>query len=98
MSCSKPKMPFAALGLLAEKRAAVLFTDVVMPGEIDGPKLARAALARWPSLKILLTSGHEDAVGLGHVRDFRLLVKPYRSADLARVLREAIDGDKPSRP
>ncbi len=47
----------AALRLLEAENVALLFTDIVMPGEMDGVELARTAMVRWPALKVVLTSG-----------------------------------------
>lgn len=82
----------AALKLLAEKKVDLLFTDVVMPGDVNGLELARIALARWPALKVVLTSGFVGDGLAGEAGDLRLLAKPYGMADLARILREALDG------
>lgn len=46
----------AALDVLDTEEIALLFTDIVMPGAMDGVELARAAMARWPGLKVVLTS------------------------------------------
>ncbi len=86
----------AALVVLSEKRIDLLFSDIVMPGEVDGLKLARNAIAHWPSLKVLLTTGYGDVASRGDVRGLRVLEKPYRTADLAGALREALDRDKPA--
>ena len=72
----------------------LLFSDVVMPGDMDGCALAREVMARWPGLKILLTSGFSgarlaDVEGLGP--NVRLLSKPYRKDELTRAIREALD-------
>jgi signal transduction histidine kinase/ActR/RegA family two-component response regulator len=71
----------------------LLLTDIVMPGKLDGFGLAREFLARRPEGKVLLTSGFPgsrfadiDASG----NALRLLDKPYRKQDLARVLRETL--------
>jgi PAS domain S-box-containing protein len=75
---------------------SVLFSDVVMPGEIDGLKLARISLRRWPSIRIVLTSGFPGTIygklggKLGTVAA-QLLTKPYHREDLARALRRALD-------
>jgi CheY-like chemotaxis protein len=73
---------------------SVLFSDVVMPGEIDGLELARISLLRWPSIRIVLTSGFPgtNIYGkLGTVAAAQLLTKPYHREELARALREALD-------
>ena len=72
----------------------LLFTDIVMPGKLNGRQLAEAMALRRPSLRVLFTSGYTyDALTLhGRVApDVRLLVKPYRRAELARMLRLCLD-------
>jgi PAS domain S-box-containing protein len=88
----------AALKLLADEKIDLLFTDVVMTGEVNGLELARIALARWPALKVVLTSGFTGDRPDNDAGDLRLLAKPYRVADLAQVLREVLDSSvaKPS--
>jgi len=85
--------PLAALALLEMAPVDVLFSDIVMPGGISGYELARAVLARWPAIKIVLTSGFAEnrPDGGGDSPNLRLLGKPYRRDDLARTIREAID-------
>lgn len=76
----------------------LLFTDVVMPGGISGPELARKAHELRPGLRILYTSGYaEDAVihGGSPDSDILLLPKPYRRAELARRLRQVLERDPP---
>jgi CheY-like chemotaxis protein len=80
-----------ALELLAEEKVDLLFTDVVLAGEVDGIELARTALARWPALKVILTSGFAGDRLDNEAGDLRLLTKPYRAADFAKLLREVLD-------
>jgi CheY-like chemotaxis protein len=89
--------PSTALRLLETESVDLLFTDIVTPGSIDGIALARTAAARWPSLKILLTSGFPQARrdGRAEINGFRLLSKPYKRDDLARTLREVLDDSGP---
>jgi CheY-like chemotaxis protein len=72
----------------------LLFTDVVMPDGMSGIDLAREVRLRRPDLKVLITSGHSNRTtgdsGEGEFSEFRSLVKPYSSADLAKRLREAL--------
>jgi CheY-like chemotaxis protein len=83
----------AALDLLATHKIDLLFTDVVMPGGMTGFELARSAVALYPSLKVLVTSGFPemklDVRGQAPA-GVRLLTKPYRKDDLARTLRELL--------
>jgi nitrogen-specific signal transduction histidine kinase/ActR/RegA family two-component response regulator len=71
----------------------LLFTDIVMPGGINGWELADMARRARPNLRVLLTSGYalETLTAQGHLRDGSfILTKPYRKAELARRLREAL--------
>ena len=72
----------------------LLFTDVIMPGGMNGRELAEEVAKRRPSLRVLYTSGYtEDAlVHNGRIDPgISLLNKPYRKADLARRIRETLD-------
>jgi len=72
----------------------LLFTDVVMPGGLDGRALAQAARRLRPDLKVLFTSGFTAAAASASSEDqfgSRLLSKPYRKDELARRIRAAID-------
>jgi CheY-like chemotaxis protein len=68
----------------------LLFTDVVMPGELRSPELARRAKLAQPALEVLFTSGYTDN-GIVHdgrlERGVALLSKPYSREDLARKIR-----------
>ena len=71
----------------------LLFSDVVMPGGINGAELARRARALRPDLPVLLTSAYTArALSEEHgiVDEFPLLPKPYRVTELARALRGAL--------
>jgi PAS domain S-box-containing protein len=83
-----------ALEILQRERVDLLFTDIVMPGGIDGVELARIAQERWPSLKIMLTSGFPfDRVDgqTNQLGSLLLLSKPYRRSDLAAAIRAALE-------
>lgn len=72
----------------------LLFTDVVMPGGMNGKQLADAALLRVPELKVLFTSGYtEDAIVHQGRLDpgVTLLGKPYRRAELVAKVRGVLD-------
>jgi CheY-like chemotaxis protein len=73
--------------------ADVLFTDIVMPGGINGWELAERAVEARPDLHVLLTSGYalETLSASGRLPGgVAILNKPYRKADLARRLRELL--------
>ncbi|MHC4446904.1 MAG: PAS domain S-box protein [Planctomycetota bacterium] len=72
----------------------LLFTDVVMPGGMNGPAVAAAALDLRPGLKVLYTSGYtRDAAFQGETVDeaTELLTKPYLKRDLAARVRSILD-------
>ncbi|MBL4916933.1 PAS domain-containing hybrid sensor histidine kinase/response regulator [Szabonella alba] len=73
----------------------LLFTDIIMPGGMNGRQLADQALLRDPSLRVLFTSGYSEDVIVHQGRldpDVELLSKPYRrielAAKVARILSE----------
>jgi two-component system, cell cycle sensor histidine kinase and response regulator CckA len=69
-------------------RIDLLMSDVVMPG-MRGPELAERLVARFPGLRVVLTSGYaEDAPALTGAT---FLQKPFTAAELAEKLREALD-------
>ncbi|MDB5410439.1 MAG: hybrid sensor histidine kinase/response regulator [Rhodospirillales bacterium] len=71
----------------------LLFTDVVMPGMLKSPELARKARERLPNLGVLFTSGYtENAIVHGGRLDpgVELLVKPYTREALARKVRHVL--------
>jgi signal transduction histidine kinase len=75
------------------ERIDLLFTDVIMPGSMNGRQLAIEAQKRRPGLKILFTSGYTENAIVHHGRldaGVLLLPKPYLSADLARLIRIAL--------
>jgi PAS domain S-box-containing protein len=69
----------------------MLFSDVVMPGGMDGIELAKKAAALRPDLKILLTSGFAAQAASSQPLQWRLLEKPYRKGELAQVVRKVLD-------
>ena len=75
----------------------LLFTDVVMPGELKSPELARQIRHRLPHLAILFTSGYaENSIVHGGRLDegVELLSKPYTHEALARKLRQVLDNQQ----
>ena len=68
----------------------VVFTDIQMPGSMDGLKLAAAVRDRWPPIKIVATSG-QVKLGPGDLPERgRFLPKPYSFAEIAKTFRELI--------
>ena len=73
----------------------LLFTDVIMPGPINGIQLANEVSRRRPQVKVLFTSGYAQDAMSHHGRidpGILLLSKPYRRAGLARMVRLAMEG------
>ncbi|HUZ71664.1 MAG TPA: MASE4 domain-containing protein [Stellaceae bacterium] len=84
----------AALMVLETQPIDLLFTDIVMSGGMNGYELARTALARWPAMKAVLTSGFPGGnfVTNDESAKMRLLTKPYRKEELGRTFRDVLDG------
>jgi PAS domain S-box-containing protein len=79
-----------ALGLLAEGRSVdLVFSDVVMPGDMDGLALARRIRSDYPHIPVLLTTGYAKAAS--QAKGFPILRKPYRLTNLSRAIRDAIE-------
>jgi PAS domain S-box-containing protein len=83
--------PAIALQLLASGEAIdLVFSDVVMPGEVDGLRLAQRIRKEYPDIAVLLTSGYARAANTLEA-GFPILRKPYQLATLARAVRGALD-------
>jgi CheY-like chemotaxis protein len=86
----------AALALLASGAAVdLLFTDVVMPGELDGFALAHQVRGQYPGIAVLLTSGYAKAANALDA-GFPIVRKPYQLPTLARAVRKALDAQRAS--
>jgi PAS domain S-box-containing protein len=94
----KASDPASALAIIDSGEAVdLLFTDVVMPGSLRSPELARRARERLPSLAVLYTSGYtESAIVHGGRLDagVELLSKPYTRETLARKIRHVLANQK----
>jgi CheY-like chemotaxis protein len=67
---------------------SVVFTDIQMPGSMDGLKLARAVRGRWPPIKIVATSGHAHVTQRDLPEGGRFVAKPYSPNQITKLLRE----------
>ena len=75
----------AALAEIDRNGFDLVFSDIVMPGRLDGLGLARIIRDRYPAMPILLTTGYSDAVQDARA-DFPILRKPYRVDELSRAV------------
>ena len=83
----------AALKLLeAGTKIDLVFSDIVMPGTIDGVGLAREIGSRYPSLPVALTTGHSDAA-IAAPPSLKILRKPFD----AETLKDFIQDMKPAK-
>ena len=78
-----------AIGIL-ESRSDIrlVFTDVHMPGSMDGLRLAHAVRGRWPPVELLVTSALGNVTAKDLPERGRFLPKPYNAATLSRVLQQ----------
>jgi len=68
----------------------LLFSDIVMAGDMNGLGLARCVRQRWPATPVLLATGYSrEAEAIGD--EFPVLAKPYELADLGRALQAAAE-------
>jgi signal transduction histidine kinase len=72
--------------LRSDEGVDLLFTDVMMPGGLDGVGLAEAGIRSRPELKVLLTSGYSETVLKEHLHNLPILAKPYHRDELLRRL------------
>ena len=80
-----------ALGILQSRSdIALLFTDIQMPGSMDGLQLAHAVYERWPQLKIILVSGKLKLSSAEIPRDSRFFGKPLVSAQMITEMQDMI--------
>lgn len=68
----------------------LLFSDVDMPGSMDGLELARLVHQRWPNVRILLTSGHHRLSEAGLPDGGRFLRKPWTEAGMIEKVRAVL--------
>ncbi|MGV7216284.1 ATP-binding protein [Bradyrhizobium sp. UFLA05-112] len=89
----------AALALVGQGiKFDLLFTDIIMPGGMNGRELAEAIRERRPDVRVLYTSGYTDdaIVHEGHLDPgIALLRKPYRKSELSQMIREVLTGGLP---
>jgi CheY-like chemotaxis protein len=74
--------------LEARKDVRIVFTDIHMPGSMDGLKLARAVRNRWPPIKIIVTSGRDPVTEQDLPEGSRFFAKPYDPIQITNLLHE----------
>jgi two-component system NtrC family sensor kinase len=67
----------------------LVFSDILMPGGMNGLELAAAVRARFPHIVVLLTTGYSSSAQDAVRQGFAVLQKPYNLAALERALRDA---------
>ena len=83
----------AALWILRSRRGVgLVFTDINMPGKIDGLELARIVHARWPEVKVVVTTGADGALGREAPEGGLFLAKPYSLSELSEAVHELTSG------
>jgi CheY-like chemotaxis protein len=68
----------------------LVFSDLVMPGKLDGLDLARSVRTNWPSVPVLLATGYSHVASRATGEGFTLLTKPYRPEGLITAIHQAI--------
>lgn len=80
-----------ALQLLAcDAEIGVLFTDVDMPGSMDGLDLSEAVHARWPAVRVIVTSGKQVPLRGVLPTDSRFMPKPYSPEEVLGAIRQML--------
>ena len=89
----------AGLDLLErESGIDLVFSDILMPGGMNGLQLAEAVRDRHPQIPVLLTTGYSSSAQDAVRRGFAVLQKPYDLADLRRAVHEACGAAEPTPP
>jgi CheY-like chemotaxis protein len=82
-----------AIAILAVRNdIRLIFTDIHMPGSMDGLKLVHYVRDRWPPVKIVATSARVRVTDSDLPEGGRFLPKPYSAGDIAATLHELIEG------
>src|SRR5216684_2719558 len=80
-----------ALSILESRSdISLLFTDIQMPGSMDGLKLAHAVHERWPPVKIILVSGQLKLANIDIPADSRFFGKPFEAGEMIAEMQDMI--------
>jgi DNA-binding LytR/AlgR family response regulator len=83
---SAPNADKAIAILESRDDIGIIFTDINMPGSMNGVKLAHAVRGRWPPIEIIVTSAKRLESALPDRS--RFLAKPYGAGELSKAIRE----------
>lgn len=75
----------------------LVFSDVAMPGPIDGDAMVAKIMTQYPNVPVVLATGYADVERIGTTSRFRPLAKPYTRRQLAETLRKVIDSSLDNR-
>lgn len=76
--------------LEADRTVDLVFTDIDMPGSMDGLRLSALIRDRWPPIRIIMTSGKTPPSGLALPGGSRFIAKPYSSDGLIQTMRHML--------
>jgi CheY-like chemotaxis protein len=80
-----------AIAILEQRNdIKLIFTDIDMPGSMDGLKLAHFVKNRWPPIKIIATSGHAKIEANDLPEGSRFIPKPYQAPQVAETIHQLI--------
>jgi CheY-like chemotaxis protein len=82
-----------AIAVLEQRNDIILlFTDIQMPGSMDGLKLAHAVRNRWPPIKIVVVSGQMQLTQSDLPENCRFFGKPFQAKNMIRELQDLLSG------
>ena len=88
-----------AIAILEQRNDIVfIFTDIDMPGSMDGLKLAHFVKGRWPPIKIIATSGHAKITANDLPEGSRFIPKPYKAPEVAETIHQLIQPSEMRHP
>jgi len=94
---TRAPMAAAALDVLRDEPIDIVFSDVMMPGEMDGLQLSREIRRLYPEVQVLLTSGYPDAIRrTTNLTGVDILPKPYQLEELGAALERVRNGSMSS--